>query len=333
MRLKFDQLHSALKKLTAVYLVTGDEPMQQGEAADAIRLAARQAGYDSREVFSVESGFDWGDFALAAESLSLFSDKKILDLRLPTGKPGTEGAKALIEYCQRLPEHTILLITVPKLTAATLKSKWCQAIDKAGVIIQVWPLQGRDLMQWLQARAQQKGMRIETDGIRLLATRVEGNLLAAVQEIEKLYILHGESQISRQAVEDYVADSSRFDVFQLSDCVLAGKLNRALKILNALQAEGIAVAVVIWALARDVRQLIIFKTALASGQSVDAVIKQLRLWDKRKTLLPNAAARMEMKALHQALQLSAKADRQLKGRESGDCWETLLSICQLFAQV
>ncbi len=330
MRLRFEQLNGALKNLAPVYFVSGDEPMQQGEAADTIRLAAREAGYQTREVFSVESGFDWGDFSMAAESLSLFSDKKILDLRLPSGKPGTDGAKALIDFCQRLPEDTLLLITAPKVTSATLKSKWCQALDKAGVILQVWPLQGRDLLQWLQARAQKKGMQIDPEGIRLLAARVEGNLLAAVQEIEKLYILYGQARVSRQAVEDFVADSSRFDVFQLTDCLLAGKLLRAIKILNALRSEGIAAPVVIWAIAREVRQLIEFKTAVAAGQSVDAVSKQLRLWDKRKSLVPNAAARMEIKVLHKALALSSTADRQLKGREAGDCWETMLTICQLF---
>ena len=146
MRLKAEQFTGALKQLAPVYFVTGDEPLQQGEVADAIRLAAKKAGYLTREVLSVETGFEWGELALAADSMSLFADKKLIDLRLPSGKPGTDGAKALIDYCQRLPEDTVLLITSPKVTGATLKTKWCQALDQAGAIVQVWPLDGGALI-------------------------------------------------------------------------------------------------------------------------------------------------------------------------------------------
>ncbi|MCK5121822.1 MAG: DNA polymerase III subunit delta [Methylococcales bacterium] len=330
MRLKHEQLDGALKKLAAVYLISGDEPLQSGEAADAIRKAAKQAGYNTREVFSVETGFEWNELLVAANSLSIFADKKLIDLRLPSGKPGTEGSKVLSEYCQRLPEDTLLLITAPKLTAATLKSKWCQSIDKAGVIIQIWPLDGADLVQWLQRRAQKRGLQIALDGIRVLASRIEGNLLAASQEIEKLYILYGESAISKQAVEDVVADSARFDVFKLTDCVLAGRVSRAIKILNGLKAEGIAAPVVVWALAREARLLINIQSALKQGQNKELVFKNNRLWDKRKQLVNTALSRIKKQQLQQVLLLSSKADRQIKGQEKGDYWETLVSICLLF---
>jgi len=330
-RVTADQLAGALKQLAPVYFVTGDEPLQQGEVADAIRLAAKKAGYATREIFSAETGFEWGELAFAADSMSLFADKKVIDLRIPSGKPGTEGAKALINYCQRLPEDTLLLITAPKLTAATLKSKWCQALDQAGVIVQVWPLEGGALVQWLQRRAQKRGLQLADDGIKLLASRIEGNLLAAAQEIEKLYILYGESPISKQAVEEVVADSARFDVFKLTDCVLAGRISRAIKILNGLKAEGIAAPVVVWALAREVRMLINIKDALKQGQHKEAVYKSYRLWDKRKLIVNNAQSRLDMKTLRQALLLCSTADRQIKGREQGDYWESLLSLCMLFA--
>ena len=330
MRLKPEQLDGALKKLAAVYLISGDEPLQSGEAADAIRKAAKQAGYNTREVFSVETGFEWNELLVAANSLSIFADKKLIDLRLPSGKPGTEGSKVLSEYCQRLPEDTLLLITAPKLTAATLKSKWCQSIDKAGAIIQIWPLDGADLVQWLQRRAQKRGLQIALDGIRVLASRIEGNLLAASQEIEKLYILYGESAISKQAVEDVVADSARFDVFKLTDCVLAGRVSRAIKILNGLKAEGIAAPVVVWALAREARLLINIQSALKQGQNKELVFKNNRLWDKRKQLVNTALSRIKKQQLQQVLLLSSKADRQIKGQEKGDYWETLVSICLLF---
>lgn len=330
MRLKSEQLDGALKKLAAVYLVSGDEPLQLGESADAIRKAAKDAGYNTREVFSVETGFEWNELLVAADSLSIFADKKLIDLRMPAAKPGTEGAKVLSEYCQRLPEDSILLITTAKLTAATLKSKWCQSIDRVGVIVQVWPLEGANLIQWLQRRARKRGLQIEQNGLNVLASRIEGNLLAASQEIEKLYILHGEGVISKQAVEDAVTDSARFDVFKLTDCVLAGRVSRAIKILNGLKAEGIAAPVVLWALARETRMLINIKIALGHGQNKDLVFKKNGLWDKRKQLVNAALPRMEMNDLQQALLLSSKIDRQIKGQERGDCWESLLSLCLLF---
>lgn len=331
MRLKAEQLNGAIKQLSPVYFITGDEPLQQGEAADAIRLAAKKTGYANREVFSVEAGFEWGELTLAADSMSIFADKKVIDLRLPSGKPGTEGAKVLIDYCQRLPEDTLLIITSPKVTAATLKTKWMQAIDKVGVIVQVWPLDGGGLVQWLQRRANKRGLSIELDGIKLLASRIEGNLLAAAQEIEKLYILYGEAAISKQEVEDVVADSARFDVFKLTDCLLAGRMSRSVKVLNSLKAEGIALPVVVWALSREIRMLINIKIAVSQGQNKEMVLKNNRLWDKRKQLVGSAVSRLDTQTLQKALVECAKADRQAKGQEQGDSWATLLSICMILA--
>ncbi|MCK4841008.1 MAG: DNA polymerase III subunit delta [Methylococcales bacterium] len=330
MRLKPEQLENSLnKKIAPVYLITGDEPLQLGETADLIRKVAKKAGYDTREVFSAETGFEWNELIVAADSLSLFADKKILDLRMPSAKPGTEGAKVLTEYCKRVPDDTLLLITLPKLASASLKTKWIQAIDQVGVIIQIWPLDGAALVQWLQRRAQSRGLQIEQEGIKALASRIEGNLLAASQEIEKLYILHGTAAISKQAVEDAVADSARFDVFKLTDSVLTGRMTRSVKILNGLKAEGLAAPVVVWALAREIRLLINIKTAIEQGQNKEAVFKSFRLWDKRKQIINAALSRLDMQTLHKALLLSGKADRQIKGREQGDYWETLLQLCLL----
>jgi len=331
MRLRSEQVEGAVsKKLLPIYLVTGDEPLQLNEVADSIRLAAKQSGYDMREVLSVESNFNWAELSETAHSLSLFAEKKLIDLRLPSGKPGNEGAKAITEYCKQCPEDNLLLITTAKLTAATLKSKWCQSIDKQGGIIQVWPLEGGDLIQWLQQRARKRGLKIEQEGVNVLASRVEGNLLAAAQEIEKLYILHGQTSISKHDVENAVADSARFDVFKLTDCVLSGRVKRAVKILNGLKAEGVAAPVVVWALAREARLLVAIKTAIKQGQNKELVFKNNRLWDKRKQLVNAALSRMKIADLHKVLLLSSQADRQIKGQEQGDCWETLLAACVLF---
>lgn len=331
MRVKAELLQGALaKKLAAVYFLSGDEPLQLAEAADAIRAAAKKAGYNSREVYTLGSGFEWHDLAIVAGSLSIFADKKLIDLRMPTAKPGVEGAKALSSYCQRLTDDTILLVTCPKLEKASLKTKWLQSIDQAGVVIQVWPLDGADLIQWLQNRAGKRGLQLETEGIKALASRVEGNLLAASQEIEKLYVLYGNAVLSKQAVEEGVADSARFDVFKLTDSVLAGRVTRAVKILNGLKKEGIAAPVVLWALARETRMLINIKTAIKQGQRKESVFNNYRLWDKRKQLVDSAVSRMADQGLQQVLLLSSKADRQIKGQERGDSWETLLSICLLY---
>ena len=311
MRFRLDQLDLALQKsLKPIYLVSGDEPLQLGEAADAIRSAARRAGYNVREVISIDQGNEWPQLAVEADSLSIFAEKKLIDLRLPSGKPGSEGGKALLDFCKHLPNDTILLITAGKLDAASQKTQWFQAIDNIGVVVQVWPLLGQDLLNWLHRRAESKGMHLENDAAKSLASRIEGNLLAAAQEIEKLFILHGKTKIDKAMIEDTVADSARFDVFKLTEAVLAGKFIRAVKILNGLKAEGIAAPVVLWGLSREARVLFNIKSDLRRGGQQDLVFKKHHIWDKRKQLMRDAFQRLTLSQIQSLLVLSAKADRQ-----------------------
>ena len=331
MRIKPEQLHAALQKgLLPVYFITGDEPLQLGELAEAIRLVARKAGYDNREVLSVDTGFQWNQLAFEANSLSIFTDKKIIDLRLPSGAPGTEGANALVNYCRRLPEDTILLITAGKVASSSIKSRWFEALDAAGIVIQVWPLEGQDLMRWIQQRLQHRGLSTSTEGVQILASRIEGNLLAAAQEIEKLFVLYGAGVLSTQQIFDAVADSSRYDVFKLVETILSDNVSRLLKVLSVLRAEGTAAPIVLWALTREARVLVKIKQALVQGQSKDSVFKNHQIWDKRKQLVSDALQRISDEDLNRILVLSAKADRQIKGQQQGDAWETLLAICLLF---
>ena len=269
--------------------------------------------------------------AESAHSLSIFADKKIIDLRLSAGTPGVEGAKALVAYCERPPEDTLLLITAAKTAGASLKARWFQALDKTGCIIQVWPLDGQNLMRWLQQRMQRRGLHAEQEGIRLLASRIEGNLLAAAQEIEKLYVLYGSGQLNNQQIFDVVADSSRFDVFKFMDSVLAGRASRILKILSGLKAEGVATPVVLWAVTREARSLIRIKSALSSGQNKALVFKNNQIWAQRQQLVNDALTRLDESELNNILNISATADRQIKGQQQGDAWETLLAICLLFS--
>lgn len=334
MRLKPEQLAAALKKgLAPIYFFTGDEPLQLGELADAVRQAARKAGYGNREILSVEKDFDWQQLAFAADSMSIFADQKIIDLRLPSGTPGADGAKALMAYCARLPEDTLLLITAGKLASGALKSQWLQSLEKHGVVVQVWPLAGQDLLNWLQQRLLQRGLQTDSSGLKLLAMRLEGNLLAAAQEIEKLYVLYGAGTLSHQQLYDVVADSSRYDVYKLIDSALTASVNRIVKILAGLRAEGVAEAIVVWAITREVRTLIKIKLAIAQGQARELVFKNHQIWDIRKPLVSAAIARLSIGDLNSVLVLSATADRQFKGQQAGDAWDTLLAACLRLASV
>ena len=327
MWLKAEQLPAALaKKLAPIYFLSGDEPLQLGEAADAVRQAAKMASYDSREVLTVDASFSWADFLQATDSMSIFSEKKVIDLRMPTCKPGAEGSKALVNYCERLPEDTLLLISAGKLEKSAKKSKWMTALEKHGVAVQVWPLDGSALMQWLQQRLQRRGLLVERTGVAIIAACVEGNLLAAAQEIEKLYVLYGQGSISDTQVQEAVADGSRYDVFNLVDAALSGRIERVLKILSGLQHEGIAAPIVLWALAREVRNLIHIKRKVEAGQAKNTVFMQYQVWGDRQKLVNHALAKLKQKNLRTGLLIAAQADRQIKGAQQGDYWESLLQI-------
>jgi DNA polymerase-3 subunit delta len=324
MRLKAQQLSLHLSKnLRPIYWVTGNEPLQLNEACDQIRLSAKKAGYHPREIFSVEGSFNWGQITTAIENSSLFSEKKMIDIRIPSGKFGSEGAKMIIQYCQKISIETLLLISSPKLTTATLKSRWSKLIDKTGVIVQIWPVESGDLITWLQQRLTRRGLHLESVSLNLLASRVEGNLLAADQEIEKLYSLYGAGALTPDQVQTAVIDNSRFDVFHLTDAFISGRVNRAVKILQRLQSEGVAAPIILWALARESRCLIELKTT----SNPALVFKKYFIWDPRKQRLQAAIIRLSLKRLQQTVILSAKADRQIKGQQAGDYWETLFKIC------
>jgi DNA polymerase III subunit delta len=323
-QIKPQQLAAVLQKtLAPVYFISGDEPQQLGELADAIRKSAKERDFTAREIFFVDKIFDWKQLNVAADTFSIFADKKIIDLRLPTGAPGTEGGKALAAYCKHLPEDTLLLITAGKITRDAQKSSWFQALDKVACVIQVWPLAGQDLLRWIQDRLQQRGITTEPGAVKILADRVEGNLLAAAQEIEKLYVLYGSGKLSTQQIADVVADSSRYGVFKLVESALSAQPDKVLKIVMSLNAEGIASAIVLWAVMREVRILISHKAAQNQGEK-ELILKKNGIWGERKQLIDSAVKRLTYAELNKVLVLGAKADRQIKGQQQGDAWETLL---------
>ena len=334
MRHKANQLQAALqKKLADVYFISGDEPAQQLEAADAVRSAAKQAGFLHREILTVDENFSWNQFSFAAESLSLFAEKKLIDLRISTGKLGQEGSKVVTQYCKKLPPDTLLLMTAAKIDKASQKSRWFQALDSVGVSVQVWNLEGNELKYWLQQRLQKRGIQLEPQALSLFIGRIEGNLLAAQQEIEKLYILYGSTNISLQQLEEATVDNSRYDIFKLTESALMAKPARITKILKGLQAEGIATVLVLWALTREARLLNTLKLALSQGQPLEPVFKKNQVWGERKNLVNTSLKRLSQLQIQKIIQLSSQADRQIKGQQSGDVWETLLFISLLMAGV
>lgn len=333
MWLKAEQLPAALSRnLAAIYFISGDEPLQLGEAADAVRQAVKKEGYENRELFTVDAHFSWLDFLQAAGSISIFSDKKIIDLRIPSAKPGMEGSKALVSYCERLAEDTILLITSGKLDKSAKKSKWVTTLEKHGVAVQVWPLDGTDLVQWIQQRMKRRGLSTNKQGIGIIASRVEGNLLAANQEIEKLYVLYGQGVLTEQQIQQVVTDAARYDVFNLVNAALSGRVERINKILLGVRHEGIAAPIVLWALTREIRSLISIQQQLKGGQPRNSVFKSHQVWDeKRQKLISHALTKLTRQDLLNTLLLAAKTDRQIKGEQEGDCWESLLEISLILA--
>jgi DNA polymerase-3 subunit delta len=295
------------------------------ECADAIRAAARAQGYAERQVFSVEAGFDWNSLQAASDSLSLFAERRILELRLPSGKPGKEGTRILREYAGRPPADTLLLIVSGKLESAARRSKWALALDQAGASIAIWPVEAAQLPGWIDRRMRAHGMRASRAALQLIAERVEGNLLAAAQEIEKLYLLNGGGELDVDLVAELVADSARYDVFGLVDAALAGDAAHAQRILLGLRAEGVDPVLVLWALAREIRALTAMARELQSS-SLAQVLASPQVWDKRKPLISAALQRIRGRQWWQLLQRCARLDRVIKGRAAGSAWDELLQL-------
>ena len=259
MRLRQEQLNDHLQQqLAPVYFISGDEPLQSMEAADAIRKAANNRGYIERDILTVEGQFNWGLLQAASNSLSLFAERKILDLRMPSGKPGQQGSKAIQAYANNIPSDKILIIQSGKIDYGSRNAAWMKALDRVGVIIQIWDLSPANTLTWVAKRMRQHGLQATQEAIHLLTERVEGNLLAAAQEIQKLQILFGEGKIDEQQVLESVTDSSRFSVYDLADAILLADKKRVQHILKVLQEEDAAVVLLLWSitdLARKLHQL------------------------------------------------------------------------------
>lgn len=322
MKLTAKQLPSALNKtLLPCYLVTGDEHLLAQEALDAIRAAARRHGFGAREVHVAGSGFDWQELAAAAGSLSLFAEKRLLELKLPTGKPGREGSAAIVELADKLGEDLMLLVSAPRLDRHALSAKWVEALEKRGAVIQVWPVDLRELPGWIEGRMRGAGLVPDGQAVAMIAGRVEGNLLAAHQEIEKLKLLLGDGPVSSADVEQAVADSSRYDVFKLNDAAVAGDTARALRILGGLREEGVEPPLVAWALVRELRALAKLAHGVAQGVDLGTAMRKERVWPSRQNLVRACLRRHGPADLHRLLKIARTLDAAIRGQVDVDPWQ------------
>ncbi len=326
-RINGDQLEQALRRgLRPIYLVTGDEPLLIQEACDRIRQAARADGYTEREIYHTDPGFSWGQLSASANSMSLFADRKLLEVRLHSGKLVDAGGDVLKAFCERPVEETLLLITAPKLDRGAAKSSWVQAIEQCGLVVTVWPVSEHHLANWLRQRLQRAGLEAEPAALEILKSRTQSNLLAAAQEIEKLRLLDHQGIIDAQAMADAVADSARFDVFSLVDKALLGDARGVAAHLQGLKAEGSEVTVILWAMSRDIRALAALKHAQLRGLSLESVARQYGVFDFRLPVVRGALQRLNRQQLRALIHLCAYVDRCIKGLESDDPWTGLLEM-------
>lgn len=321
MKLSLDSLRTHLQGEPArAYLVSGDEALLVGEAADAIRARVKRAGFEEREVHFIERVADWEDVRAASNNLSLFGSRKLIELRLPSGKPGTGGGKAIAELLEDPSPDNVYLMITGKLDREQNNAAWVKAFEKAGAWLPVWPVEVARLPQWLRARAAQMDIELDDDAVRFIVDRTEGNLLAAHQELEKLK-LSGGRRIDLAGAQASIADSARFDVFQLGEAALGADVPRALRILAGLRSEGVEATLALWALSREIHNV---------WGTTDPT-PGYRGWQKPSAALENAkrrAARLPYARL--AARLS-RADRMIKGQHRGDAWDEMALIIVEFA--
>lgn len=328
MKLPPNRLDRQLREgLAPVYAISGDEPLQCLEAADAIRKHCRSQGFDERQVFHVDNSFDWNLLREAGASLSLFAEKRLLELRMPGGKPSEDGSKALLEYLQRPAEDTLLLISLPRLDSKAQKTRWGKALLESEhcQFIQIWPIEPHNLQPWLRDRLAARGLSASAEALELLAARVEGNLLAAEQEIARLQLLAEGGNIDLDSIQSSVGDSARFDLFGLLDAALAGEAAHALRMLNGLRGEGDEPPVILWGIARELRNLISISEMTARGMALDKACASVtpRIFGKRQGLIGRAVGRSSLDYWNALLLETQLCDEQIKGQSPGDPWITL----------
>jgi DNA polymerase-3 subunit delta len=340
MQLRADSLETHLAKtLAPLYVISSDEHLLALEAADKIRARARATGFSEREVLIAERYFNWGALLAASQSQSLFGDKKLIELRLPTGKPGKEGGQALQQYAASIAQagdDTVTLITLPKLDWAAQKSAWVTALQQAAVFIDIPLVERVQLGGWIGQRLAAQGQSTDKAALDFMVERVEGNLLAAHQEISKLGLLFPEGRLTYEQIQDAVLNVARYDVFKLSEAMLAGDIARLSRMLEGLKGEGEALPLVLWAVAEEIRIMLKLKLGMNDGRPLAMLMKEYRIWGPRERLMAPALARLSVRTLEAAMAQAAQVDRMIKGLRAkqfaGDSWDAMLQLALKIAR-
>ncbi len=343
MQVRADQLDPQLGRgLRPLYTVFGDEPLLAQEAGDAIRAAARAAGYVERKVFTVSGAhFDWSAVIGAAQAMSLFADRQLIEIRIPSGKPGKEGSDALQRYCEQINDDVLTLVQLPRLDGQQLKSAWFGALDGAGVSVRVEPVERKALPAWIAQRMARQDQRVQPGeaGQRTLAffaDRVEGNLLAAHQELQKLALLYPAGTLDFEQVESAVLNVARYDVFKLGEALLAGQAARALRMLDGLRAEGEAAVLVHWTLAEDIRALRRVKEALDAGKPLPLALREARVWGAKERLVERAVPLLSDHQIAHLIEAASICDGLVKGLRHPDWpaepWEGLRRLALMLLE-
>ena len=319
------------RNLSPVYVVHGDEPLLALEAGDAIRAAAKRAGCDEREVLVVEPGFKWDAFIAANANLGLFGSRKLLDMRIASGKPGSDGARSLEAYGRDPNPDNVLLVTLPRLDRAAQNSGWFSSLAERGVAVAVYPLDRNELPAWISQRFAKQRQRVGRETLEWLADRCEGNLFAARQEIEKLGLLLPDGEVAHADIEAAVANVARYDVFALSEAWLSGDAARTLRILSGLKAEGEGLQLILWQLVEDVHALAAVLEASASGAGIANALRNVRAWGKRQTAMERAARRVDRGELMCIVATLSRIDAVSKGIGRGDAWNELATTALALA--
>jgi DNA polymerase-3 subunit delta len=343
MQVRADQLPGLLQRgLKPLYLVYGDEPLLAQEAGDLIRASARAAGYDERKVFNVSGAhFDWSGLIGASQEMSLFAQRQLIEIRIPSGKPGKEGSEALQRYVEHLSEDVLTLVQCPRLDGQQTRSAWFAALDAAGLAVRVEPVSRAALPGWITQRLARQQQRVKDgeEGQRTLgffADCVEGNLLAAHQEIQKLALLYPAGELSFEQVEAAVLNVARYDVFKLGEAVLAGRVSRALRMLDGLRAEGEAPVLVHWTLAEDIRALKRIQESMREGKPLPLALREARVWGVREKLFERALPLLSPLTLDELLHAAGVCDGLVKGLRHpewpADAWDALRTLVLMLLQ-
>lgn len=323
MPIRLEQFDARLDQgLAPTYLIAGPEPLLVQEARDKVFARAREAGFEERLTFQVDRHFDWDELGAGGEP-SLFARRRIIDLRIPTGKPGQVGGRALVDWCDAIDPDNLLVVSCNEWDKGSRESKWAKVLDGAGIRVDIWPIKAAELPAWISGRMRQAGLNPDAGAVQVLAERLEGNLLAADQEIMKLALLKGDAPVGADDVLDVVADSTRFDAFVLADSLFEGDLANALRVSLGLRRTGVAVPMIVGALAMKFGQLEALGTAVSKGEPAGSAARRLRIWQSQQAAVEAALRRLGRARIVEAMAALSRIDRQAKGQATGDPWHEL----------